>query len=102
SGVKSAPLSSLAKKPTAFYRESISRVARLKVMSIFFLAESFLFVWMVPIWNKRFRHDLALVLPATSFQYGGARIGSKESKSPISLSFTATPLNDSIGTAAVR
>jgi hypothetical protein len=34
--------------------------------------------------------------------YGGARIGSKESKSPISLSFTATPLNDSIGIAAVR
>jgi hypothetical protein len=56
--------------------------------------------------NPRFKRQInnffiALATRAASFHDGGARIGSKESKSPISLSFTATPLIDFIGIAAI-
>jgi hypothetical protein len=72
-------------------------------VNIFLLAKSLFFRLSVPIWEQRFRRNLGLASfdPVIPY-YGGARIGSKESKSPISLSFTATPLNDFIGIAAVR
>jgi hypothetical protein len=90
-----------------------SSTIRLDV-NIYFLAKSFFFRFPVPTREKRlspqtgaprFFNVESITLDCfwrvPDHSQGGARIGSKESKSPISLSFTATPLIDFICTAAI-